>query len=100
VAVQNLDRLIYGVVLPIAVLVVGLIAVMSIDSRAAAAEFAALAVLFMLVIAVPVTLLVNLAVMTSNAKTRGQYFTRGMIVPALVLIFAIVYQSGLWNMLT
>ena len=73
---------------------------MSIDSRAGAAEFAALAILFMLVIAVPITLVVNLAVMTSNAETRGQYFARGMVVPALVLIFAIIYQSGLWNMLT
>lgn len=94
------DRLIYGVLLPVIVMVVGMLVIANLESGAAAAEFAALGVFFMLLAALPITLIVNGAVMLRDVETVKACFLRGMVVPGIVLVAAVVYQSGLWDLLT
>ena len=92
------DRLIYGYCLPIAVMIIGMLVIANVDSQAKAAEFAGLAVLFMLIIALPITIIANAIIL--SRQSEGRYFKRGMIVPTLVLIAAVIYQTGLWDYLT
>ena len=99
-ALRKRDRFIYGVLLPVLIMIVGMLVIANVESDAAAAEFGALAVFFMLLVALPVTLVVNAAVMLQKAGNAKQCFTRGMLLPGFVLLAAIVYQSGLWDRLT
>ena len=99
-ALRKRDRFIYGLLLPIVVMIVGMLVIANVESGAAAAEFAALGVFFMLLVALPITLIVNSAVMLQEVKTTKDCFMRGMVVPGIVLLAAIVYQSGLWDRLT
>lgn len=93
-------RFLHGVVLPIAVMVVGLLILMNVESHAAAAEFGALGLLFLLIAALPITLIVNSVILLQEADTPRECFVWGMIVPGIVLVAAVVYQSGLWDRLT
>lgn len=92
------DLLIYGFCLPIAVMIGGMLFIANVDSRASAAEFGGLAVFFMLLIALPITVIANAIIL--SGRSDGAYFKRGMMVPALVLIAAVIYQTGLWDYLT
>ncbi|NNC68941.1 MAG: hypothetical protein HKN83_13005 [Gammaproteobacteria bacterium] len=94
------DRFIYGLLLPIVLLVIGMLIIINVESGASAAEFGALAVFFMLIISLPITLLVNTVVILQDIQTKKSCFVRGMIAPGIVLIGAVVYQSGLWDKLT
>ena len=94
------DRLIFGVGLPVAIMIGGLLLIMQADTGAAAAEFAALGIFLGALIALPVVLVVNLVVAFQGTNTTGQCFRRGMIAPGLILFAAIVYQTGLWDRLT
>lgn len=94
------DRLIFGVFLPNVILVVGMLIIANMESGAKAAEFGGLAVFFMLLISLPVTLTVNSLMLLQSSETAISCFTRGMIPPGLVLIAAGIYQSGLWDKLT
>jgi len=94
------DQIIYGVLLPNVILVAGMLIVANMESGAAAAEFGGLAVFFMLLISLPVTLIVNSLMLLLNSETANSCFMRGMIPPGLVLIAAVIYQSGLWDRLT
>jgi len=99
-ALRTRDRLIFGLLLPVGVLVVGMLWIANLDSRAAAAEFAGLGVFFMLLFSLPVVLVLNSMIVLGCEGTRKSCFLRGMILPAIVFLAAIVYQSGLWNRLT
>ena len=94
------ERFVFGVLLPVAIMVVGMLGIANVESRASAAEFAALAVFFMLLVALPITLVVNAAVMLQKAESVRQCFIRGMVLPGIVMLAAVVYQSGLWDALT
>ena len=94
------DRIVFGVVLPVVVMIVGMMLIASVDSSAGAAEFAALAVFFMLLISLPITLVINTVVAFQNVDSRQSAFLRGLIVPGIVMLGAVIYQSGLWDRLT
>ncbi len=100
VSMKKRDRVICGLLLPIVVLVAGMLSVAHMESGASAAEFGGLAVFFMLLASLPVTLVVNSVVLLQDSDTALSCFARGMITPGLVLVAAVVYQSGLWDRLT
>ena len=91
------DRLLYGVLLPNVVLAVGMLIIANMKSGAKAAEFGGLAVFFMLLISLPITLTVNSLMLLRSSETAISCFRWGMIPPGLVLIAAVIYQSGLWD---
>ena len=93
------DRFIYGVLLPIAIMVVGLLIIMTFDTRAGAAEFAALGIMLVAIAVSPIVLIVNFVVAFQVETTKGQCFKRGMIAPGLVMLGAFLYQLGLWDAL-
>ncbi|MBT8446825.1 MAG: hypothetical protein KJO38_06745, partial [Gammaproteobacteria bacterium] len=72
----------------------------NVDSRAGAAEFAGLGVFFMLLLALPVTLIIGAVLLSGESRSPPALFGRGMIAPGVVIGAAIAYQSGLWNWLT
>ena len=72
----------------------------NVESRAGAVEFAALGVFFMLLFSLPVVLVLNSLIAFLDTETRMSCFLRGMIIPTIVFIAAIIYQSGLWDRLT
>jgi len=94
------DRFIYGLLLPIVVMIVAMMVIANLDSRAGAAEFAALGVFFMLLVALPITLVINTAVVLQKAESAKSCFMRGMVVPGIVMLAGIAYQAGLWDLLT
>ena len=73
---------------------------MNAETGAGAAEFASLGILLGAITTAPVVLIVNLALAFRPVVTRTACFWRGMIAPGVVLIGAIVYQTGLWDRLT
>ena len=93
-------KFIYGLLIPIAILIIGMLIIANVDSGASAAEFAGLAVFFMLLISLPITIVLNTVLMFKNFHTPKACLSRGVIIPVLILILAIVYQSGLWDKLT
>lgn len=93
------DRLIYGVLLPFGVMIAGLLFIMNLDSGASAAGFAALGILVGAIVVAPFALAANFLLAFQGGDTRGQCFRRGMIAPGIVLIGALVYQTGLWDAL-
>ena len=94
------DQFIFGVLLPIVVMAVGLLIVMSTDTGAGAAEFAALGIFLGAITVAPIVLFVNLLTAFRPADSLMACFKRGMIAPGIVIIGAIVYQTGLWDWLT
>jgi len=94
------DRLIYGIVLPIVVMIVGLLLIMNFETGAGAAEFAALGIFLGAVIVTPFVLILNAFIAFQIVGSAEKCFWRGMIVPLVVLIGAIVYQVGLWDAIT
>ncbi len=94
------DRLLYGVVLPIAIMAAALFLIMHADTRAGAAEFAALGIFLGAIIAAPVVLIMNIVLAFQTSETPKACFKRGMIAPTVVIVGAIVYQSGLWDALS
>ena len=93
------DRLIFGVLLPIAIMVIGLLIIMTIDTRAGAAEFAALGIFLVAIAVSPIVLIANLVVAFQVETTRSQCFRRGMIAPGIVTLGAFLYQLGLLDAL-
>jgi hypothetical protein len=93
------SRLLGGVFYPVVVLVVGMLLLANVDSAAHAAEFAALGVFFMLLVALPITIVGNFILLRPNGNTLD-HFKRGMILPAFFILCAIIYQTGLWDQLT
>ena len=94
------DRLIFGVLLPIAIMIGGLVIIMNLPTGAGAAEFAALGVMLGAITVAPIVLLVNLVVAFQDVETPSACFKRGMIAPGTILIGAFVYQIGLWDAIT
>ena len=94
------DKFLFGILLPIAAMVVGLILIMSTETNAGAAGFAALGIMLGALIVSPVVLLVNVFVVLLGGNTPAECFKRGMIAPGIVLIGAVIYQTGLWDALT
>jgi len=84
----------------VVVLVLGMLGIASLDSRAGAAEFAALGVFFLLLFSLPFVFVINPLLIFGNVESRQACFLRGMILPAIIFLAAIVYQSGLWDRLT
>ena len=99
-ALRKRDRLLYGVVLPIGIMAFGLFLVMHADTGAGAAEFASLGIFLGAIVVAPAVLLVNLVLAFQSADTIKTCLLRGMVAPAIVVIGAIIYQSGLWDALT
>ena len=93
-------RLLYGVLLPIVIMAAALFIIMHADTRAGAAEFAALGIFLGAIIAAPVVLIMNLVLAFQDSETAKACFKRGMIAPAVVIVAAIIYQTGLWDALT
>ncbi|MDH3419494.1 MAG: hypothetical protein OEQ25_10135 [Gammaproteobacteria bacterium] len=94
------DRLIFGVLLPIGIMVVGLLIIMNLPTGAGAAEFAALGIMLGAITVAPIVLIVNLIVAFQEIDTPLSCFKRGMVAPGIVLIGAFVYQIGLWDAIT
>ena len=94
------DRLIFGVLLPIGIMVAGLLVIMNLPTGAGAAEFAALGIMLGAITVAPVVLIVNLTVAFQDVETPLDCFKRGMVVPGIVLVGAFVYQIGLWDAIT
>jgi len=94
------DQFLYGVLFPIGLMIVGLLIIMNADTGAGAAEFAALGIMLGAIIVSPLVLIVNLLIAFQKVDTRMRCFKRGMIAPAVVLVGAIVYQTGLWDAMT
>lgn len=93
------DRLLYGVVLPLAIMIAGLFLVMLAPTNAGAAEFAALGIFLGAITLIPVVLIINLVVAFRPAAGFKTCFRRGMIAPTIVLVGAIAYQAGIWDAL-
>lgn len=93
------SRVIGGLVYPIAVLIFGMLLLANVDSSAGAAEFAALGVFFVLLLAIPVTLVGNYLLLKPSGSALD-HFRRGMILPGAFLAWTVVYQTGLWDRLT
>ncbi len=91
------DRWLYGVLAPIGTMIAGLFVVSLTDTRAGAAEFAALGIMLGGLIAMPFVLLINLVTLFQAAHSPMACFARGMIAPGIVLIGAIFYQMGVWD---
>ena len=98
--VRKRDRLIFGVLLPIVVMLLGLLIIMNLPTGAGAAEFAALGIMLGAITVAPIVLLVNLVAAFQDMDTPQACFRRGMIAPGIVLVGAFVYQIGLWDALT
>lgn len=94
------DRLLYGVLAPIGIMLILLFTVMLFESAAGAAEFAALGIMLGAMIAMPFVLIINLVIVFQAVDTPMACFIRGMIFPGIVLIGAVVYQTGLWDAVT
>ena len=94
------DLVIYGVLLPNIILVAGMLIIVNMESGASAAEFGGLAVFFMLLISLPITLTANSIMLLRNPESVTSCFGLAMIPPGLVLIAGVIYQSGLWDKLT
>ncbi len=99
-SLRKRDRLLYGVILPIGIMAFCLFLVMLTDTRAGAAEFAALGIFLGAIIVTPVVLLVNLVLAFQAADTAKVCLNRGMIEPVIVVIFSILFQALLWDALT
>ena len=89
------DRLLFGVLFPIAIMIVGLFIIMIMDTRAGAAEFAALGIFLVAIAVSPFVLIANLVIAFQVETTKGQCFKRGMIAPGIVMFGAFLYQLGL-----
>lgn len=89
------DRMLYGLVMPIVILVLGLVIIMAMPTRASAAEFASLGVMLISITLSPIILAVTAAMAWTSKGSKQNCFVRGMIAPALVLVFAFAYQMGL-----
>ena len=94
------ERLFFGVLLPVLVMAAALFVTMLTDTRAGAAEFAALGIFLVAITAAPVVLIVNLVLAFQPSPSRKACFKRGMIAPGVVIVAAIAYQTGLWDAVT
>ena len=94
------DLAIFGVLLPNIILVVGMLIIARMDSGASAAEFGGLAVFFMLLISLPITLTANSLMLLRDYQSVSSCFRFAMIPPGIVILAAIIYQSGLWDEIT
>ena len=81
-------------------MVLGLLIIMNSETGAGAAEFAALGIFLGVVIVSPFVLIANVLLAFLKAGSSMECFIRGMIVPGLVLVGAVVYQTGLWDAMT
>lgn len=89
------ERILFGLLYPLLILVAGLVLIMSLPSGAAAAEFASLGVLLGTIIVTPFLIVANVAMAWTIDGSKSSCFTRGMILPGLVLATALAYQLGL-----
>jgi hypothetical protein len=94
------DLVIFGVLLPNIILVVAMLAIAKMNSRADAGEFGGLAVFFMLLISLPITLTTNALMLLRGYESVSLCFRFAMTPPGLVLLAAVIYQSGLWDAIT
>lgn len=89
------ERVLFGLVYPILILVAALWVIMQLPSGAAAAEFASLGVMLGAIIIAPVVLVINSVLAWATDGTRQSCFVRGMVLPGVVVITALAYQLGL-----
>lgn len=89
------DRMLYGLVIPIAILALGLVVIMAMPTRAGAAEFASLGVMLISITLSPIILAVTAAMAWTSKGSKQSCFIRGMVAPGLVLLLAFAYQMGL-----
>lgn len=64
------DKLLYGVVLPIIVMIIGLLVIMNFETGAGAAEFAALGIFLGAIIVTPFVLIINSFVALQNVGSE------------------------------
>lgn len=94
VELNKRDRMLFGLVLPVIILCLGLVIIMALPSGAAAAEFASLGVMLISIIFSPIILAATAALAWTAKGSRASCFFRGMIAPAIVLVVALSYQLG------
>jgi hypothetical protein len=75
----------------------GLLLIMSTPTRAGAAEFAALGIFLGAIVVSPFVLIANFFLAWQVTDSAVTCFKRGMIVPGIVLVGAVIYQTGLWD---
>lgn len=91
-------KLIGGFLLPLIVLTVGMLGLTQVESAAGAAEFAGLGVLFALLAAIPLTIVANLFLLPPRGEIVD-YFKKGMVVPLIAIVWAVLYNAGIWDAL-
>lgn len=94
------DRMIFGVLLPVGIMIIALMVIMAVDTGASAAEFASLGIMLGAITVAPIVLVVNVVFALKEADSAMACFKRGMIAPGTVVIGAIIYQTGLWDAIT
>ena len=94
------NRFIYGFSAPLLILVGVASLIVMIEPRAAADGFAAIVILVMVIIAVPVIVVANMIVVPVNSPTITPYFVRGMILPGIFIVAMLVYYTGVWDDVT
>ena len=90
-------RVLYFFMLPLLVEFAAVVLISSTDSGAYAEGFASLALLVMLIIAIPLTIIGNLFIMPRLAEIGSNQLWRGMIIPALFIGICLVYYTGIWD---
>lgn len=91
------NRLIYGFTAPLLILVAIASLIVATDSGASAEGFAALIVLVMVIIGVPVIIVANMIVVPVAADQKSAYFFRGMIFPGIFIAAMLIYYTGAWD---
>ena len=91
------NRLIYGFSAPLLILVGVASLIVMTDSGASAEGFAAIIILVMIIVAVPLTVVINVIAVPVAAPKKSDYFWRGMVLPAITIVAMLVYYTGIWD---
>ena len=92
-----LTRVLLIFVLPIAVEIAAAMVVSMFESGAYADGFAAIVVLVMLIIAIPLTIFCNMLLVYTSFTSAGPGLLRAMIAPVVFIFCVLIYYTGLWD---
>lgn len=89
------ERISFGIVLPMLVATAALLVIMRLPSSASAAEFAGLGVMLGAIIISPALVIINGILAWGRHSGKISCFLKGMLFPGLVILGALAYQLGL-----
>ena len=93
-SISKWERFNFGLLLPTLCLVVGLVFAMALESGAGAAEFSSLGIMLVSLTVMPMVLIINGIVAFMPAPSRLHCYKRGMWLPGLMIVVAVLYQVG------